>query len=269
MTIENTISIATDQLKLAGISSARLDASLLLAFVLGKPQAWLVAHCHDEVLENNFLTYQKLVQKRISRIPLVHLTNYREFYGLNFYVNSDVLTPRVETETMVGWAIEALPQSSQVLDVGTGCGAIAIALKHYRPDLVITAADISEPALQVARRNADSHCSNVRFLESNLFGSISPDDPLFDAVLANLPYLAKNVELMPEVLNEPAVALFGGDDGLDLYRDFFREIPKFLNNQAYVYTECDRWQQQALEKLATKAGLSLGKQDYFISELTR
>jgi release factor glutamine methyltransferase len=245
----------------AGISSAGLDAELLLAFALGTDRVWLHAHSDEVVPDQVLAKFESLVKKRTSRTPLVHLTGTREFYGLDFKITPSVLTPRTETEVMVDLAIKKVPKNGRLIDIGTGSGAIAVAIAHHRPDLHVTATDVSQTELEIAKANAKTHQTAINFLVSDVWANV---DGQFDAVVANLPYLENEADLMPEVKHEPAVALHGGPDGLDLYRRLLDEIPKHLNPGGLVFTESDPWQQAFLIKAANGVGLTPFVQDYFI-----
>ena len=170
-------------------------------------------------------------------------------------VTPDVLTPRVETEQMVEWAVKYAPQGGRLLDVGTGSGAIAIAIAVHRPDLHITATDLSTKELAVARRNAKRHGVTITFVESDLWSAFD-QAAQFDVVVTNLPYLQDDADLMPEVKREPAVALFGGPDGLGLYRRFLTGLPNHLKPGGYLFTECDPWQHADLITEAQKSSLA-------------
>jgi release factor glutamine methyltransferase len=261
MTIKDALFKATAQLKTANIGSAKLDAELLLAHTLQTRREYILAHSEQELLKHQLSIFEDLVSQRLNRTPLVHLTGLREFYSLEFEITPDVLTPRIETEQMVEWAIEYTPQNSSMIDVGTGSGAIAIAIAIHRPDLDIWASEIDTSALSVAQRNASKHKVKVTFTRSNLFKEVPKR---FSTIVTNLPYLKQDADLMPEVTKEPAVALFGGTDGLELYRQFFLQIPAHLEAYGHVFTECDPWQQPELTLLASKAGLKLIEQGYFI-----
>ncbi len=249
-----------------GIESKRIDASLLLAKVTSKPRSWLFAHMDDELATQDATNFMELVNQRSQRVPLVHLTNYREFYGLDFYIDRNVLTPRMETEKMVEYAIRYAPKNSRLLDLGTGSGAIVVAIAKHRPDLEVWATDISSKALEVARRNVETHQVDVELVSSNLFERVTDR---FSTIVTNLPYLREDADLMPEVQNEPSVALFGGKDGLELYRQFFEKLPPHLENQGYVFTECDPWQHETMIAIAKQASLRpIESKDYFILGFT-
>ena len=233
-----------------------------MAHVLEKDRTYVIAHSDDLLPETAFDQYLVLIEKRSTRTPLVHLTNYREFYGLTLAVDDTVLTPRVETEQMAAWAIDLAPQSSHLIDIGTGSGAIALAIATHRPDLAIVATEVSEAALETAHHNATTLGLNTEFIQSDLFESV---DGYFETIVTNLPYLQDGVELMPEVAKEPAVALYGGPgDGLDLYRRFLSQLPEHLSPGGLLFTECDPWQQPDLIAEAQSIGLTVIRQDYFI-----
>lgn len=262
LTIDQVLDDARKQLKAAGVNSITIDAQLLLAHVLKKDRSWLLAHGQDTLSTKQQTTYKALITKRAQRTPVVHLTNLREFYGINLYINEQVLTPRVETEKMVELAIAHTPQNGRLLDVGTGSGAIAIAVASHRQDLAVDASEVDQAALKVAKKNVDnSKLVNISLIESDLLEVVYTT---YDTVVCNLPYLANDADLMEEVQKEPSVALFGGQDGLDIYRRFLAQLPKALRPNGYLFTECDPWQQKYLIKEATQYGLELFIEDYFI-----
>jgi release factor glutamine methyltransferase len=264
VTIGEAQSYGQNLLQRAGIESGRLDTNLLLEKVMGKPRSWLLAHEDEELKESAASEFLRLAKRRAQRTPLVHLTNTREFYGLDFYIDERVLTPRVETEKMVEYAVKYAPKNSRLIDIGTGSGALAVAIKSHRPDLEIWATDVTDEALAVAEKNAKVHDVAVKFTTSSLFERVTGR---FETVVTNLPYLRDDArtELMPEVRKEPTVALFGGSDGLELYRRFLTQLPTHLTTGGYLFTECDPWQHEVLMKTAAEAGLRpIEKDDYFI-----
>ncbi len=263
MTIRTAIKQTTRILRDAHIDSAQLDAELLVAYAAGRERAWVLAHDDYELDEPQAEQIHALTGRRASREPLVHLTGTREFYGLNMDITPDVLTPRVETEQMVGWAVKYAPQNSRLIDIGTGSGAIAIAIAKHRPDLTISGTEITNAALAVASLNIKKHATKVGLIKSDLWDNI---DGQFETIVTNLPYLRDDAtsELMPEVRHEPGVALFGGLDGLDLYRRFLQDLPNHLTPGGFLFTECDPWQHADLILEAAKAGLLPIEQGYFI-----
>lgn len=264
-TIREGLTAATAFLTGRGIGSARLDTELLMAHALRRDRAWVLAHDDEPLTPYQQADFEAFVSRRSEHVPLVHLTGTREFYGLDLEVTPDVLTPRVETEQMVEWAVKYAPPGSRLVDIGTGSGAIAIAIAHHRPDLAVTATDLSAKELAVARRNAHRHAPGITFLESDLWSAFSAQPSShFDVVVTNLPYLEDDADLMPEVRREPAVALFGGPDGLGLYRRFLAGLPAHLKPGGYLFTECDPWQHESLISEAAKYHLTPIEQGYFI-----
>jgi release factor glutamine methyltransferase len=259
--IREVLAVAVKQLESVDIASARLDAELLLALVTSHDRAWVLAHDDENLTKAQSKSFQDLVQRRASREPLVHLTGNREFYGLDIIITPDVLTPRIETEQMVDWAIAYAPINSGLIDIGTGSGAIALAIAKHRPDLKVSATDVSNRELNIASQNATRHNANIELIESNLWSKVTSK---YETITANLPYLNSDADLMPEVKREPAVALFGGPDGLGLYRQFFQDLPKHLSSRGYVFIESDPWQHEALISEAAKIELSPIEKGYFI-----
>jgi release factor glutamine methyltransferase len=260
-TIRACLDEAIASLEGGRIAGARLDAQLLMAHALGHNRAWLLAHDDDQLTGPTLSHFQSLIAQRADHIPVVHLTGTRQFYGLDLHITPDVLTPRVETEQIVEWAVGRSAPRSRVADIGTGSGAIALALKHARPDLRIVATEISPQALEVARLNAKDLDLDIELVISDLWENVTG---VFDCVVTNLPYLRDDAELMPEVKREPAVALFGGDDGLELYRRFLKGLPAHLRIGGHLFTECDPWQHESLMAVAREAGLVPIEQGYFI-----
>lgn len=261
MTLYDWLKSAQTQLEQAGISSARLDSELLAAYCLERDRAWLLAHRDYELKANELAQMDDLLARRTEREPLVHLTGRREFFGLEFIITPDVLTPRPETEPMIEWAAKYTPQNGRVIDIGTGSGALAIALLDRRPDLALVGTDVTPESLAVAQRNAQEHDAAIELILSNLWEHISGR---FETVITNLPYLRDDADLIPEVQHEPSIALFGGADGLELYRRFLAGIIDHLPPGGYLFTESDPWQHEALTAEAAKYSLMPIEEDYFI-----
>jgi release factor glutamine methyltransferase len=202
-----------------GIESAMLDAECLLAHALGTKRLQLYVDFDKPTHPDERTRFRELVVRRArDRVPVSQLLGTREFWSLELQVTSNVLSPRPETETLVEAALARLPERDRayrVLEIGTGSGAVALAIRSERPQASVTATDISPEALQIARANAEElHLiEGLRLLEGDLFGPVTGER--FDLVVSNPPYVARRdaAELPPELAHEPEVALFGGDDG--------------------------------------------------------
>lgn len=205
---------ATVRLAKAGCDTPRLDAELLLAEVLGCDRAGLVVRARDELSAAAGDGFDALLARRAAREPVAYILGRKEFRRISLAVDRRVLIPRPETELLVEVGL-TLPGGSSVVDVGTGSGALALALKDERPDLLVVGTDVCAEALAVARENAARLGIDVGFAEADLL-----DGRRYDAVLANLPYVAEgDPRLGPEIaLYEPAAALYGGRDGLSVLR---------------------------------------------------
>ena len=196
----------------------------LLSYLTQLESKQLYFHLEDKLTETLHKEYLQLAEKLLAGHPLQYLTSRAYFYGLDFYVDANVLIPRPETEVMVDYVITNHVDSKHILDLGTGSAAIAVALAHNLPEAEITAVDICSQALEVARQNAQAY-KNINLLESDLLTNVS--NTQFDVICANLPYIGthkfsgvdSNVSKF-----EPKKALFAGEDGLDLYRRLFVQI---------------------------------------------
>lgn len=198
----------------------RLEAELLLGFILGHERVWLLAHAEEAVDSSGARAARALFARRRAGEPVAYITGWREFYGLALRVNPEVLIPRPETELLVELALERLSPEEpwRVLELGTGSGAIAIALASERPGLAIVATDVSEAALALARRNARDHGAEIDFVLSDWFDALEAGQ--FDLIVSNPPYVpAEDPHLERGDLRfEPRLALVGGDDGLACIR---------------------------------------------------
>ncbi len=211
--------------------SARRDAETLLMHLLGKDRAWMLAHADDELGYECAEQYIALLERRFAGEPMQYIFGEAEFYRLPFRVTRDVLIPRPETEHVVEKVLELAAKFSnpRIVDVGTGSGAIAVALAHELPDAMVTATELSAAALNVARENAQRNgvAERVRFLEGDLLEPVASEQ--FDIVVSNPPYVSMGDRgsLAVEVRDyEPEQALFAGADGLDMYE---RLIPWAYN----------------------------------------
>jgi release factor glutamine methyltransferase len=248
-----------------GIESARLDAECLLAHALGVTRLRLYLDFDKPIHESERAVFRDLVRQRAAqRIPVSQLTGRREFWSLPLRVTRDVLTPRPETETLVEAALGLLPQGNgaarppEILDLGTGSGAIALALARERPDARITASDLSPAALSIAQQNAEElgMADRITFLAGD--GFAAPAGARFDLVVSNPPYLdpAERDVLPPELAHEPECALFAADGGLGMLRRLAREAPGWLRPEGALALEHAPDQARPVEQALAAAGFS-------------
>ncbi len=231
----------------SGSATPRLDAELLLADVLGVDRAQLLTDRDQQVTGSAIRAFQDAVRRRaVDHEPMAYLLGTRGFRHLDLRVDHRVLVPRPETELLVEIGLE-LPRGVRVVDVGTGSGAVALALKHERPDLQVTGSDVSEEALTVARGNAVRLGLDVELVHADLLPRPAAE---FAAVLSNPPYVATGERLPADVMREPHVALFGGDDGLDVVR----RLVAAAAGAPLLALEVGEGQAAAVRELAAAAG---------------
>ena len=268
MTVRETLAWGTARLGEGNIESPALDAALLLAGLLQTDRAGIVAAGPETVTGDLRARFAELLTRRISGECVACLLGKKEFWGLDFVVNAEVLVPRPDTETLVEAILEELGSSSlspplSLLDLCTGSGAVAIALKHEAPFLEVWASDISAGALEVAGANAARLLTGpdagsgppVRFLHGDLFAPLPPD-PGFAYISANPPYIPSGEigNLAPEVRREPRLALDGGADGLGLLRRIIMEAPEYLRPGGTLLLEADPRQMTILRSLFKTEG---------------
>lgn len=232
--------------------SARLDAEVLLMHVLGCSLAALLTHPERLLSAAESARYDALLRRRGAAEPIQYITGEQEFFGLAMKVTPDVLIPRPETEHLVEAALHRVnrEQAIRIVDVGTGSGAIAVALAHTLPNVSVTGVDLSPAALKVARGNAIRHgvSDRVQLLQSDLLAGVRGE--LFDAVVSNPPYIAESEELEPQVRDyEPHSALFAGPTGLEIYRRLIPEALLALKPGGCLLLEIGYQQKAALSEL--------------------
>ena len=235
------------------------DAELLMMHVLGKSRAWMLARWRDEIGTECSVPYGTAIERRSIGEPVQYITGESEFYGLPFRVTRDVLIPRPETEHVVEKAIALIRtfQQPHIVDVGTGSGAIAVALARHLPDALIAAIDLSPKALAIAKENAVRNAigERIRFLEGDLLSPVAGEP--FDLVVSNPPYVstAERDALAVEVRDyEPAIALFAGDDGLDVYRRLIPAACGVLIPGGYIVMEIGYGQAESVSSLLSGGG---------------
>jgi release factor glutamine methyltransferase len=230
----------------------RRDAEVLLAHVLGCDPAALLTYPERPLSPPELAQYESFLTRRLASEPMQYITGAQEFFGLLFEVTPDVLIPRPETENLVEALLARVDRqaSLRILDVGTGSGAIAVALAHVLPQSRVTAVELSLAALEVARRNAERHgvSGRIRFLHSNLLEAV--DSAGFDAVVSNPPYIADAEVLERQVSDyEPHSALYAGPTGLEVYERLIPQARKVLKPEGWLLLELGHGQSPALLKL--------------------
>jgi release factor glutamine methyltransferase len=241
-----------------GIESARLDAELLLSATLAMDRVTLYVNFERPLNADELSRYREKVQRRASREPIQYILAETEFWSLPFNVNPAVLIPRADTEVLVEEVLKKMDGCCSVLDIGTGSGAIAIALAHEMPEIYVTAIDCSEAALEVARGNARRN--GVEDRVACLAGDLKslPAGP-FDVIVSNPPYIPSRdwEQLMPEVRDhEPRLALDGGDDGLEAYRRIAVQAVQVLSPDGWLLVEVGIGQATVVSALFRAAGLT-------------
>jgi release factor glutamine methyltransferase len=232
---------------------------LLLQHALNVNRAWLIAHENDVLQANIYAAYSVMLQRRLNDEPIAYILGYREFYGLNLKVSADVLIPRADTETLVEAALAKISQHEimQILDLGTGTGAIALAIAKHRPQVHVTALDASQAALDIAIENAQNlNIPNVKFVLSDWFSAINDDK--FDLIVSNPPYIeAADAHLKQGDLRyEPHSALASGEDGLDAIRTIIIQAPLHLIPHGWLLLEHGYNQADKVAALLKQAGFS-------------
>jgi release factor glutamine methyltransferase len=262
--VEETVRLMARAFKAAGVESPETDARLLLGHALRLDRARLLAQ-HDRLLEAREVdAVSGLAARRLKREPVARILGHKEFWSLPLVITPDVLVPRPETETVVEAAVDAIARGAggktkrlRVLDIGTGTGALLLALLKELPAAEGVATDVSAAAIEVARENAERNglAARCQFIVCNVAAGVGG---IFDLVVSNPPYVARAdiATLAPEVRDfDPALALDGGNDGLDAYRSLAGELPRLLRPGGLAVVELGAGQEAAVAALFADAGL--------------
>ena len=241
MTISELIKKGIIELKNGNIEEPKLKARLLMQYVLNKSRQYVIVNDREEldnIKEKQYLEEIKILKKGV---PIEHITHQKEFMKLSFFVDKNVLIPRQDTEILVEEVINIAKKNNakKILDLCTGSGAIAVSLAKYLPQAEITAIDISNEALKIAKKNAISNDveNQITFISSDMFTNLNEEK--FDIIVSNPPYIKTNVikNLDIQVQNEPYIALDGGKDGLDFYKKIINESYQYLKCNGYLCLE--------------------------------
>lgn len=241
MTISELIKKGIIELKNGNIEEPKLKARLLMQYVLNKSRQYVIVNDREEldnIKEKQYLEEIKILKKGV---PIEHITHQKEFMKLSFFVDKNVLIPRQDTEILVEEVINIAQKNNakKILDLCTGSGAIAVSLAKYLPQAEITAIDISNEALKIAKKNAISNNveNQITFISSDMFTNLNEEK--FDIIVSNPPYIKTNVikNLDIQVQNEPYIALDGGKDGLDFYKKIINESYQYLKYNGYLCLE--------------------------------
>lgn len=252
MQIGDWLLSATNKLKNAGIGSPRLDSLILLEDTTGRDRSYLLAHPEYSLSSEQIHSLADKIEQRCRHRPLAYIRGKTEFYGRTFVVSDYVLEPRSESEVMIEQLLairKSFDHPPKVIDIGTGSGCLAITARLELPDSTVEAVDISEEALYVAKQNDELHQTELRFFMSDLLSEVHER---YDIILANLPYVPDRFKINKAAEKEPRIAIFGGADGLDLYRKLFDQLQDAAFDVPYVITESLPFQHDDLLDIAAK-----------------
>ena len=254
MKISEIINWATDLLTSTDIEKPKLDSEYIISHVLGINRLELNLHQEDEVTENDLVLIQNMISRRRKNEPLQYILGETDFYGLSLKVNEHVLIPRPETELLVEKIITENPTAEEILEIGTGSGAIAIALAANIKNVKIMAVDISNEALQIARENAVKNKVNINFCFSDVFENVTGK---YDLIVSNPPYISGNEYqyLSREIREyEPSIALLADDNGLVFYKKILCSAKDYLTKKGGIYFEIGYNLSDSIKKVAKENG---------------
>ncbi len=256
MTIGEWLSIGQLKLSDAGVTNPRLDLLLMLELSLQKNRASILANLDNGLSETQQNKLDTVLEQRTLRKPMAYILGKKEFYGRQFIVNSSVLIPRPESEAFIDELKELKQNQNNLLDIGTGSGCLAITAKLEMPQLEVYATDISEQAIETAKKNAKIHNAEVNFSTNDLF-PIKPEK--FNIIFANLPYVPTTLSTGKELSFEPKEALYAGNDGLETIARMFAKITDKLESKGFLLCESLLDQHKKVEEIAEQHNLELAK----------
>lgn len=269
MTLSDFLDQSTKRLKQSDIPTARLDTLILIEHITGINRAKILADDKIKLSSKHKNVLNRLIDKRANHIPITQLTKKCEFYSREFYVDKNVMSPRPETEKMIDIFMDLYKSDSRlksltklmIADIGTGSGCIGITIKKECPHVSIELIDDDIKALKVARINVVMHTMHINLLQNDL---ISGMDGRYQVLLCNLPYVPDKHFINKEARTEPSNAIFGGSDGLDVYRKLFAYIKGFKNKPLYILIEAFPESHSVLRAIANKIGYTQIIRDDFI-----
>lgn len=253
MTINQAIQNGMQILQKNNITTPKMKSRLLLQYTLKKSRQYIIVNDNKQLTDKEERQYFDCIKLMKSGMPLEYITHNKEFMKLNFFVDNNVLIPRQDTEILVEEIISIAQQNEakHILDLCTGSGAIAVSMAKYLENVNITAIDISKKALEIAKKNAKRNQveNKIEFIESNMFENL--DFKKYDIIVSNPPYIEREEikKLEKEVQNEPLIALDGGKDGLEFYREIIEKGYKYLNPNGYIGLEIGYNQKIKVEEI--------------------
>ncbi len=254
MKINEIIKKGIDELKENNIEEPILKMRILVANIINKNKEYITTHGEDVLDEDSKKEILSGIDKLKKHLPIQYITKNQEFMKLKFYVNENVLIPRSDTEILVEEVINTYKNEKvKILDLCTGSGCIAISLKKYIPNAIVYASDISKPALNVAKINSTNNNVEIKFICSDMFKNIGKNR--FDVIVSNPPYIKRKIinTLDEEVKNEPIIALDGGNDGLNFYREIIKQSYEYLTENGMIFLEIGYDQKEELIELIREA----------------
>ncbi len=267
-TTQEVLSWAQHRLESAGINTARLDALVLIEDITGIDRAKILAESHIQLTADQFSNVKRAVLRRSRHIPLAYVRQKTEFYGRDFFVDSRVLEPRPESESIIEELLELCRDKNDachVIEVGTGSGALIITAKLELPRCSAIATDIDKNCLDVARINAERYACRIQFTNSDLIARLNDADFKSPCIIiANLPYVPDSWQINRSAAHEPKTAIFGGQTGLELYERLFCQIDKLPTKPDHIITESMPPQHKDLAEIALSHNYELDKTNDFI-----
>lgn len=266
--ISKVLKESEQHLQEAGIATARLDALILLEDVTGMDRAMILANPNYELSAQKYAKLKNLLNKRARHVPLAYIRGRAEFYGRTFLIRSKVLVPRPESEAMID-ELKIIAKSITrpiIADIGTGSGALGITAKLEVPEATVWLLDIDKDCLKTAKMNVDLFTMPIEVVRSDLLASFKPET---DILLCNLPYVPDDFKINRAAAHEPRLAIYGGKDGLDIYRKLFKQLQKRSQQPLYILSESLPPQHTELKRIAGLSNYQEVKKNDFIQVFKR